>query len=269
MAKQIHIEQFFKNPYGGNKTLLPLISLLIIFSLTLAMTTGTSSLIFADNKPTLTTQPARKTNAKKHATSKPTSPESNLDYWLGQAEPVNPAIAKPTSSRETPLNDPQGGFRRDDALPGVIEFSDGVQLAGGIFTTRGKPIKIWLEKEKRWVGIPTGAVLSISAVVIQEEMKLRWRWKAMGEPEKVYTGKSYPFRRFQWKLHLADDSTIQGAIKGQPIWIEILSKTRGPFILHERAKGEIGQTLKDHVYIKKIVISRKMMNKVQQAKKDN
>ena len=266
MAKQIHIEQ--RNSPERNNTPLPLFFFLITPALAIALIAGgTSSFLFAEDKPESKTQPARKTDAKKQATSKAAPPGSNLGYWLGQAETAKPVNDNPADSQKKSSPNPQAGFRRDDALPGVIEFSDGRQLAGGILTTRGKPIKIWREKEKRWQRIPPGAILSISAVVIQEEMKLRWRWKAMGEPEKVYTGKSYPFRRFQWKLHLADDSTIQGAIKGQPVWIETQAETLGPFILHERAKGEIGQALKDHVYIKKIVISRKMMNKVRQAQK--
>lgn len=255
MSTQIHIEQFFKNLYERRKTLLSPFSLFIISALIGAVIAGnTDSLLLADEKPASTTQPAPKAVV-----------ESNLNYWLGQAKPVKPTNAKAKPAPEKKPRDPQASFRRDDALPGVIEFSDSRQLAGGIFSTRDKPINIWREKEKRWQRIPPAAVLSISAVVIQEEMKLRWRWKAMGEPEKVYTGKSYPFRRFQWKLHLADDSIIQGAIKGMPVWIETQTETLGPFILHERAKGKIGQALKDHIYIKKIVISRKMMNKVRQA----
>lgn len=200
--------------------------------------------------------------------------ESNLDYWLEQAKPAKPdetksANTQPISTDVRQAEDKNdkklSGFRRDDALPGVIEFSDGCQLAGGIFMTRDKPLTVWVEREKRWLRVPPAAVLSISAVLLQEEMKLRWRWKAMGEPEKVYTGKSYPFRRFQWQLHLADGSSVRGVIKGQPVWIETRDRVLGPFILHERAKGKIGQTLKDHVYIRKIVISRKMMDKVREA----
>lgn len=199
----------------------------------------------------------------------PASKPTNLGYWLGQARPVDSAKTKPAEkhvkSQAPPAKNERlarVGFRRDDALPGVVEFSDGLQLAGGIFTTRNKPLALWIPQQKRWLRVPIAAVLSISAVVVQQEMKLRWRWKAMGQPERVYTGKSYPFRRFEWLLHLADGSYIQGIIKGQPIWIETPHETSGPFILHERAKGKTGQSLAKQVYIRKIVISRKMMDKV-------
>ncbi len=214
---------------------------------------GGANELFSDEKPSPTTQA-----------------ESNLEYWLDQAQTVatRPAQSNEPDTGETKAEiktQSSACFTRDDALPGVIEFSDGRQIAGGIFTTRDQALKVWLGEEKTWQPVPPAAVLSISAVVVQEEMKLRWRWKGMGEPEKVYTGESYPFRRFLWKLHLADDSTIQGEIKGQPLWVETPTETLGPFILSERSPGQVGQTLKDHVFIKKIVISRKMMDKVQQA----
>jgi hypothetical protein len=94
-------------------------------------------------------------------------------------------------------------------------------------------------------------------------MKLRWRWKAMGEPEKVYTGKSYPFRRLRWRFRLADGSEITGAVKGQPLWIETSDTIHGPYLLQERARGKDGQSLAALVYVRKVVISRRMMKSVQ------
>jgi hypothetical protein len=210
-------------------------------------------------------------------TTRPASrPAGDVDYWLGRAKSVEtqPTQTKSAESKKKQAVNPlarQPGFNRADALPGVIELSDGRQLPGGIFTTRDKPWLVWLAGQKRWRQIPPLAVLSITAVVDQEEMKLQWRWKAMGEPEKVYTGEKYPFRRFRWKFHLADDSYITGAIKGQPVWVAsptASNTTAGPFVLHERSKGKARQTLKDLVYVKKIVISRTMMDKVIAAQQD-
>jgi len=142
------------------------------------------------------------------------------------------------------------------------------QLGGGVYTTRGKPWIVWVAAEKRWRLIPPGAVLSIEAVIVEEKMELMWRWKATGEPKKVYTGEKYPFRRFEWKFHLADDSEIQGVIKGQPVWVEFSGdKTYGPFVLPERSKGPAGKSLEELVYVRKIVLSRKMMEKVTKANK--
>ncbi|MCK5113252.1 MAG: hypothetical protein KAR11_00625 [Phycisphaerae bacterium] len=189
--------------------------------------------------------------------------QSDVDYWLNKAA-TQPASKSKTKTPTTVPTDSGDGFSRDDAICGVVELSDDTQLGGGVFTTRNKPWIVWVASEKRWRLIPPAAVLSITAVVVEEKLELQWRWKATGEPEKVYTGERYPFRRFEWKFHLADDTYIQGVVKGQPIWIETPDKTRGPFVLGERTKGKVGQSLQNLIYIKKVVLSRKMMEKVKQ-----
>lgn len=197
-----------------------------------------------------------------------TKPASNLDYWLSQAKPTTkPATTKPAGSAAVNPFAKKSGFRREDALPGVLELSDGTQIAGAIYGTREKPYSVWVEKEKRWRRIPLISVLSITAVIVGERMELEWRWKEMGAPEKVYTGRKYPWRRFLWKFHLIDGSYITGAVKGQPIWAETQEESSGPWLLMERSKGQIGQTLKDLLYVKQVVISRKMMELVQEDQK--
>lgn len=193
-----------------------------------------------------------------------TKPAGNLEYWLSRAKPTSrPAETQPAGRAAVNPFARKAGFRREDALPGVIELSDGRQIAGAIYGTREKPYSVWVEKEKRWRRIPLISVLSITAVVVGERMELEWRWKEMGAPERVYTGRKYPWRRFLWKFHLIDGSYVTGAVKGQPIWVETSHKTSGPWLLTERSKGPIGTTLKDLVYVKRVIISRKMMEKVE------
>lgn len=212
----------------------------------------------------------------------------NMSFWLGQAQPaatqpagspattsapsalqrVSPAealedAAAPGASRQGPATQPAS---REDALPGVIELSDGKQLPGWLCTTRDKDWEVWIEAENRWRRIPFVNLLSIAAVVAEEEMVQEWRWKETGVPERVYTGREYPTRRFLWKFRLIDGSEITGAVKGQPVWAELDGKKSGPFILAERSKGEMGQKLTDLVYIKRIVISRKMLDAAIQEK---
>lgn len=207
---------------------------------------------------------------KGEPTTKP-APAGNLEFWLSQAKPTTQtASTQPGESSAVNPFTAKSGFDREDAIPGVMELSDGRQIAGGVYGTREKPYAVWVEKEKRWRRIPLISVLSIRAVVIGERMELEWRWKEMGAPERVYTGRKYPWRRFLWKFHLIDGSYIQGAVKGQPIWVETPGKTIGPWLLPERSKGPIGTTLKDLVFVKQVIISRKMMEKVQadQREKD-
>jgi len=204
-----------------------------------------------DKKPT--TQPAGKTGK--------TPPASDLEYWLSRAKPATSQPATKPQAGRGPFRGADT-FTRPDALPGVMELSDGTLLAGGLFTTRDQPWLVWIAQTKRWRRIPFITVLSITAVVVEEKMEQEWRWKAMGVPERVYTGREYPTRRMLWKFHLIDDSYLTGAIKGQPLSVELGEKTTPPMVLHERSKGKMDQKLKDLVYVKRAIVSRRMMEKV-------
>ena len=190
------------------------------------------------------------------------APASNLDYWLNAAEPVKEAPKTSPAEPTDPFRKSKETFLRPDALPGVIELSNGKQLPGGVYTTLEKPWIVWSEATKSWRRIPFITLLSITAVVEQERIELRWRWKGMGEPERVYTGEKYPWRRLHWRFKMIDGSVVEGSTKGQPVWVEFRGKRYGPWVLHERMKGKDGEVLEDLVYIKKIVISRKMMDAV-------
>jgi len=196
------------------------------------------------------------------------TPADDLEYWIGQSRPAGSQPAG-TSGPVGPAASTAGadGFVRDDAIPGVIELSDGRVLAGSIYTTRGSPLELWNERQKRWRRLPLPAALSITAVVVAEEMVQDWRWKGMGEPERVYTGRQYPTRRLKWRVRLADGSTMTGAIKGRPIWIESGAAKAGPFVLHERTKGKVGTTPADLIYVRRIVFSRRAMDAVAKAAK--
>lgn len=197
----------------------------------------------------------------------PTKPASNLDYWLGRAK-ADTRPAAPASPAANPFG-PSDRFRRDDALPGAAILSDGTILAGGLYTTRDRNWEVWVESEKRWRHVPPMVVLSIHAVVVDEGMDKEWRWKEMGSDEKAFTGRQRPVRRFQWRLHLIDDSVITGTIKGQPLWIDTGANAQepaGPYILHERSAGQYGQSLQDLLYLKRAVISRRAMRQVLQKR---
>jgi hypothetical protein len=201
--------------------------------------------------------------AAKQPATKPQKP-SNLDYWMNQAKPANDAKqVNPLDKGANPFAAKDLPFRREDALPGVLELSDGRIIVGGLYTTREKPWEIWVEAEKRWRQIPFLNCLSLNAVVVEEKMEQRWRWKEMGVPEKVFTGKEYPARIFEWKLHLIDGAYLQGTVKGQPIYCEMPNgKTFGPMVVHERFSGQDGQTLKDAIYIKRVIVSRRLYDKL-------
>ena len=185
-------------------------------------------------------------------------PQDNLDYWLSQAATASaPGVSRPASSPAGPSQI----ARREDALPGVAVLSDGTELPGLIATTRDSDWKVWLVDQQRWRFIPPIAVLSIQAVVVEEEMEQEWRWKEMGSDEKQYTGRQRPRRRFAWKFHLIDDSYVVGEVKGQPLWVvDLAGEKHGPFVLHERQDGQYDQKLAELTYVRYVVISRQAMN---------
>jgi len=185
-------------------------------------------------------------------------PNDNLDFWLNQAETVNEEDFQPASEPAKRTRGP----RRPDALPGVVELSNGQQLPGLLYTTRGRDWELYDTEDRTWHRIPPITVSSMTAVVDEEEIELEWRWKAMGVDERVYTGNSYPMRRLSWKVKLIDGTTFHGAIKGQPIFIDLAGSVTGPLTLHEKQKGEFGDTLDDLVYVKQIVVSKRMMDAV-------
>ena len=188
---------------------------------------------------------------------------SNLDFWLNKATtaPASRPTDESTKTSGNPFSTMNRPFR-PDAVPGVIEISDGRQLPGWLYTTRDKPWVVFDPVLERWRQIPFITILSITAVVTEEKYELQWRWKGMGEPEKVFTGKKFPYRRFLWRFNLIDGSTVKGAVKGQPIWVRWDGKTAGPLVLHERDKGKIDVKLEDAHYVKKIVVSTKMRDAV-------
>lgn len=196
-------------------------------------------------------------------TSKPaaSAPADDMEYWLNQASTTS-ASTKPSGEIPDRPARPGGDPSRADALPGVVELSNGKVLPGHLYTTAEKDWVVYLDAEQRWINIPFLNVLSITAVVDEEKVEQEWRWKEMGVPERVYTGKEYPTRRLRWKFHLIDDSTLTGTIKGQPLWVELGQTRVGPMVLHERSKGENGQKLSDLIYVKRILVSRRLMERV-------
>lgn len=169
-----------------------------------------------------------------------------------------------------------GPADRPDTAPGVLELSDGRVLGGWLYTTRHKPFLVYVEETRQWRRIPLLCVLSITAVVVEEKMELEWRWKGMGEPERVYTGRRRPVRRLKWRFRLIDGSGIEGAVKGQPIWVESAGGRSGPYILHERSGAEDmpdsdqsqttgpsdGRGLEGLIYVKRVIVSRRLMEAV-------
>jgi hypothetical protein len=165
--------------------------------------------------------------------------EEDEDHGAGKNTPKNPFGA-------------EGGVSgRKDAVPGYVELSTGLKIPSRIFTTRGKRLKIYNLKRETYEYVPVPALTKMEAVVEWERVDREWRFKEAGNPEKVYTGRSYAARQLAWKLTLRNGHQIMGHVLGQPLYAEHNGRVER-FILHKRDKGPMGSELKDLPYVKSV-----------------
>ena len=193
--------------------------------------------------------------------------------WAGEPEP--PAIS-PTGDitfvdegqggevGEKPVNPFAAGEEsgvRKDAVPGYVELSTGAKVPGRLFTTRAKRVKIFNLQKEVYEYVPVPAIRKIETVIEWERMEKEWRFKEAGSSEKVYTGRSYPARKFAYRLTLLGGHTITGHILGQPLYLAREGKT-DRFVLHDRQKGPLDTTLEDLVYIRSVVLGQEAYEEV-------
>jgi hypothetical protein len=152
--------------------------------------------------------------------------------------------------------------QREDAVPGYIEMSDGTIYCGHIYLTRDKRLKIYDPTVERQREIPLSAVKEIECRVAKEWMEREWRPKETANSEILYTGRTYPSRKYTFVLTLKDDRRIEGMLAGI-VYIAPDAQPPKPgqpqedpeelsFVLHDRDKGKIGETLKSLKYLKRI-----------------
>jgi hypothetical protein len=84
--------------------------------------------------------------------------------------------------------------------------------------------------------------------VLWERDEKEWHFKESGSDIKEFNGKTYPNRETQYTFTLLNGQTLSGGVV-EPLYLQTPD---GPvlFALHKRDKGEVGQTLKQLVYVK-------------------
>lgn len=152
---------------------------------------------------------------------------------------------------------------REDAVPGYVELSSGRIIAGNVYLTRDKRLKVADDKMKRQREIPLQKVQEIECKVKKEWMEKEWRFKELALDEKLYTGKVYPAREYDHVITLLDGRKINGQLS-EIIYVQPLAGSdpepgearpnREPekFLLHKRDKGGNGETLKSLIYVKRV-----------------
>lgn len=165
-----------------------------------------------------------------------------------------------------PFAGPGGGpsGEREDAQPGFLELSDGSIHCGRVYMTRDKRFKVYDTKLQRQREIPLGKIKQIECKVDREWEEREWRFKELAKDEKLYTGRSYPAREYSCVVTLQDDRTIAGTIMNSLFYVQPgeigppkpgqppVQKEPERYLLHHNDKGEMGQTLKQLLYVKLI-----------------
>ncbi len=153
-----------------------------------------------------------------------------------------------------PALDPFGtrGNVRDDALPGVLEMSDGTIHRGQVFLTRDARLKVLDEATKKHREVPLDQVRSIECEVLKEWVEKEWRFLENANDQKVYTGRTYPSREYAHKITLSDGRTLRGRLSALMYVQEDNAKAPVRYLLHQRDKGEPGTDLKALAYVRSV-----------------
>lgn len=176
------------------------------------------------------------------------------------------------TGEEPPAINPFGSkpAERDDAVPGYIELSDGTVVAGAIYMTRDKRLKIFDSTLQRQREIPLDRVKQIECIVVSERMEKEWRFKETAADVKEYTGRTYPAREYRHRITLDDGRTIEGPISEvlyvRPKTSQSSSQGRQTpsvepqrFILYKTHKGPLGSDLKSLVYVKAVKLGEEAL----------
>jgi hypothetical protein len=171
--------------------------------------------------------------------------DDTVDWLLGKGSTTKPST-QPSSRPTNPFEHKEDA----EARPGVITLSNGEKVRGKLSTTREKPIRVWDEGGKKYRDIPFDLIRSMEAKVLWEREEKEWAFKESGSDIKIYSGKTYPARELQYVITLINGQKVSGGVVS-PVYANDGERTR-TFVLNKRQKGEVGQTLKDLVYLKTI-----------------
>ncbi len=149
--------------------------------------------------------------------------------------------------------------KRDDAVPGCVETSDGQVHPGQVMLTRDARLKIFDEQQKKHREIPLKAIKRIDCTVQKEWVEEEWRFKENASDEKYYTGRTYPSREYTHKITLQNGQKIEGTLSGIVYVRADPAADAERYLLHKRDKGNPGTDLKSLVYVRSIQLGARAL----------
>lgn len=138
----------------------------------------------------------------------------------------------------------------DGSRQAVLKLSNGQKITGRFYTTTGQPVRIYDVAKSDFRDIPFKIIKSITAKVLWERQQEEWHFKESGLDQKEFTGKTYPARETQYLIELQNGEQILGGTVA-PFYMDAADGQK-LYVLHKRDKGEVGQTLKDLVYVQSV-----------------
>ena len=165
--------------------------------------------------------------------------------WLVKQPTTQPA-SQPSTQPASPFTQKSN----PDARAGALALSNGQTLKGLLATTREKPLRIFDDKDKEYRDVPLTLIKSLEASINWERDEKEWHFKDTGSDIKEFSGKTYPARELQYKVTLLNGQSITGGIVA-PLYVSQDDKQQ-MFVLNKRQKGDLGQSLKDLLYIKRV-----------------
>jgi len=144
--------------------------------------------------------------------------------------------------------------------PGTIVTSDGVTLKGEVWFSTPE-VKIYEGEDVsggRFLRVAQDELASIVFSVKNSFTENEWRFKNAGSDEKEVTDRKYPVVDLKSETRLKSGQLLKGHLYTQPIFVRVQDRENPmdydtkKFILKYQHKGEVGQEIKDIVYVKSI-----------------
>lgn len=156
---------------------------------------------------------------------------------------------------------------------GALTTSDGKTYTGTLYTTQGRPLRIFDRGSNKYVEFSLREISRIDVSIEEEHEEPYWYWKENGSDEKVFSGNTYPWRKYITTVTLLGSRSITGDLDGL-VYVEVpsvgidssvqtsdASGETGPrkysFLFHQRQKGEEKQKPADLVYVTAMVVEGK------------
>ena len=155
------------------------------------------------------------------------------------------------------------------AVQGVACMSDGKKYVGMLHLTPGRRLRLFDAKNDEYVDYSLKQLKELKVNVTKSWIEKEWRFKEMGNDQKVYTGKSYARKNFNVTLtFLSGRVTTLEIARGMPIYCRPKDgKKRKQLLLQPYKNGEQGSTLADVVHIDRLVMGEEKPGKPSGAAK--